>query len=504
MNSRQLRHTWSPVKWGMIIASALFCISPLIATGLHAVPVPFPELISVTVVGGILSITALATRQFITPTVVATVILGTINANFPLPIDLANYSTAIIGSLFLAHLPLTALIVLGLYRDWHHQVGQIPVLLLGFAIVSGLGTAFGPRPEIIPGLFFMLFVMTLAIWVWTLQSSIRNGIISTRELLYVFVIAIGGHSVFAIVQLLNQSSFGLTRLGEGVGQSAVIHIANIASVSIGPYVSGLSGMSFQLSVLALMAFPICLGLGIKERHQQRIYYGFAMVLAVLIRVSASDAARGALLIVVPAFLSLLWWKRSEIPRSHIQQALVVLFFVSVISLIPSTVSGSPGEVISQAGGTASDTTSNGTPSTTQQLSLPFFDLSNLGGRTLQYVVALDLWLRNPLFGIGGMNYAHLAIPYGVPMSHVGDHAYLIHNIGLAVLTESGIIGSFCYFGAIASALGRGLRNNQSFLQLSAAIGLFAVFGYAFWHPFVYSFIGQFSFWTVIIAIAESK
>jgi hypothetical protein len=95
--------------------------------------------------------------------------------------------------------------------------------------------------------------------------------------------------------------------------------------------------------------------------------------------------------------------------------------------------------------------SNAVESLLQDLSIPFFSLSNLGVRLEQYVAGLGLFVQHPLFGIGGANFIYYSTALGV------SERVLLHNIYIAVLAETGLVGFLLFVGFLVAMLWAGVR-----------------------------------------------
>jgi hypothetical protein len=106
--------------------------------------------------------------------------------------------------------------------------------------------------------------------------------------------------------------------------------------------------------------------------------------------------------------------------------------------------------------TATEETPNGT--IVDQLSIPLFDLSSLGERLQQYVAGVDLVLRYPLFGVGGGNFRFVAAAYGLPNKEGIPIPEPLHNVYIMLLAETGLPGFLLYMGAVGLVFGAGLRS----------------------------------------------
>lgn len=156
--------------------------------------------------------------------------------------------------------------------------------------------------------------------------------------------------------------------------------------------------------------------------------------------------------------------------------------------------------------TETTTTANGSQgppsaeSLVNDMSVPFFSLKTLGVRIRQYAAGMDLFAKNPIFGIGGGNFRYHAEAYGL------SKPFRMHSLYVALLTETGIIGFALYLGAVLVALFSGgkllfSQKADRVLIIAVCCSLVGVLGAAAWGPFLDKVPRVFPFWAVLAALA---
>jgi hypothetical protein len=150
-----------------------------------------------------------------------------------------------------------------------------------------------------------------------------------------------------------------------------------------------------------------------------------------------------------------------------------------------------------ASDTAGNTSSTGEYLTSvEDLSVPLFDLSNLGIRIQQYVVAVDIAVQFPFFGLGGANFYYIS-------NRVGFHTnYFMHSMYFQVLVETGFPGLLLYLGAITGGLYLGMKTLQSrgvnpILTLGAVAGVVGAAAHLSLNPQMTRLAAFMPFWAVL-------
>ncbi|MCO8246710.1 MULTISPECIES: O-antigen ligase family protein [unclassified Haladaptatus] len=535
------------------------------------IPLPLPLLVGVGIVGMVFAAVVVTRDAWLLGGFISLIVLATFNADIPFLPAANKYPTAIVGRFLLVHFPLIFLCLLAVAAGWYHDSPGVPVYLLGgFVVATVLSAIFGVRAKFIPTGFFVLYAVEIVAVVWLVEMAIRKDILTIKQLVTIFIFIVIGQAFVGVAQLLHQGSFGLSYLGEGGAYKRVwMSLPLVGSFSIGPYVAGFTGMSFTLSIFCATAIPIVASLAMREDGARRNLLLLSLVLLVsVIRFSAADSVRGALILSSLSYGALLFYLRSKdvltisLPKRTKTKGACLVLLLLLIVLIPSHVTGnsfstpmssnsSPIEIAShstthnlasgESVGVTSQKTSKGSKSasaemktalkigkvssyernamseggktapvkpeesvttannTTKKVSIPFFSTANLGTRFQQYGVAFDVFADHPIFGIGGINFVHIAEDYGLPVPNGYSHPRLIHNTYFALLTETGLVGFSLYMGALICIGYYGWKllnmNSTDPLLISGVLaGLVGIAAFGFWNPQIYNMKITFIFW----------
>lgn len=399
-------------------------------------------------------------------------------------------------------------------RDALTDATLAEILLAGFVGWSVLAALFGATARTDVALYYSVFIAQTLVILATVRYVVYRGVVRFRTVVEVFAGAVVAQSVFAIGQFLNGGTFGLSTLGEsGTQVLTTFALGPFGMVAVGEYISGFTSGQFILASLIVLAVPILFALGIETTGWWRgLSLAAAVVTIAVLRATAGDAARGGLLVAGALFaLAVAYRYRGLLAgpvsaradggvvahtrRSVRSMALtgVVAALSLAIALYPSADSGTSSVVTDIAEGersgataanasmstttttaantsaataTPSTTTANATSAATdggapgrmeavqsllQDLSVPYFSLTNLGVRLQQYLAGIDLFVQYPLFGIGGMNFHYYATEYGLPQPMP------LHNMYIAILAETGAPGLVLYGGMLLAVLYAGVQ-----------------------------------------------
>lgn len=503
----------------LLVGGLAFC-SPIIAwiIGKIGVGLPRPLMFAVIGVGGLYVALIVLIGEIELGSMVAFLVTATFVANVPLTASAPAYPGSLGPQLFLFEMPLLVLFALQLLRGEYSRESftWIEYVFGAFVLWTVLSALLGDVSHRDTALFFALYLFVILLAFSVTRRSVRRGLLDLRGVLWVFLIAIYGHVLFALAQFINQEPFGLTVLGE-IDRSysyTAVDLGFLGTHKIGVFLSGFTGGNSPLSVLLILSIPIALVLWKERPVGQRVIGYLSVVLMVgVLRATAKDAARGALLIAIVLF-SLIWlwvhyerksdadWIQTLIHQGKWYGTTVALSLVAL--MYPSTTTGRSGK-LNLGGGDGDNSSTNesinnsttpsanngsssgssigggGDPAT---ISIPYFDLGSLGIRLQQYVAAFFIAADHPLFGVGGANYPYIAKQYGLPAKLRG-HWFPMHNMYLATLAETGIPGFLLFMATLAMIFREGIRRvlaDRSGDLLAA--GLFAgMLGYAavmFW------------------------
>lgn len=504
-----------PLAVGLLGGLMLLVPAFAVLVDAFSLPVPLPLLVGVALVGTAYGVAIVVLRRVVVGSVVALIVLTTFKANVPVLDAASRFPKDVVGSVLLVHVPLVLLAGIAIREGWVRHTYSLPTYLFGgFVLSTTIPVLLQRSPSLLGAASFTLFALFGLVAYIVGVYVVAEGVMSFRTLLQTILVTVGAHAAFAVVQLLNQDPFGFTRLGEGgMRRRVTIATPGIGEASIGPFVSSFTGMSFVLAYL--ITLTVCVGVvfAARRRGRSRFVLGAGvLVMVAVLRASASDAARGAILVAFVTFgLALTYAFRARIPvvgtrvihreTRPLKSTALSMAFVGLTLLLvgyPSSGSGSP---VGSSGGTGGGgAVSSG--SSVQTVSVPLFNVSNLGVRLQQYLIAIDLFSQFPLFGIGGMNYVVVAGEYGMTAPWNQNFPNAIHSVYFTLLAETGAVGTVLYLAAILAVLYAGLqllRWECSDTALVAAVlaGMVGVLAYsAFGVLHLYAAAGFFSFWVV--------
>ena len=513
----------------ILLVVGLVAVVPAVAVTLGGtVAGKLPVMLAVlAAVGGVYLIVAYVLDSLRLGVYIAVFVLSTFAANIPLASDqYFRFAPGYLGpQIWLVQGPL-ALLVAWLAYDGaftRDSLTRTELLFGGFVFWSVLSAVFGggPRPD--TALFFSWLQFQALLVFMVVRRGVERDIVRLSSTVLAYAVAVAGHIAFSAAQLWTQNSIGVSYLGEGISWNAVTY--GLLSVDNIVIVSGLTGHGYVLVVLILLTFPGMLWLAnyVGGRLGMVGLVG-AVTAAIALRLTTSDAGRGAFLVLVTVLLAgfvLLLKSRTDndVPgfdnyhrsvgmRRALPYALTLALSVAVI-LFPSSKSGATSDTsldvdsktTPSGNETASTSTSApGTISSDGSLSVPLFDLTNLGVRFQQYVVGADIFRRNPIFGVGGGNYPYVAQAYRVPNKMNIPIPNTLHNIYLLLLAETGLPGFVLYFTTIAFVFWTGIQSvlggRQSHLHLSVLVGLVSYLAFGFFaHP-IDKLTALFPFWAL--------
>jgi O-antigen ligase len=505
-------------------------------------------LIGVGVTGVLYGTAALVTRRLLLGVYVATIVLSTFAANVPLGAE--SYLSLLPGSLgpqlWLLELPLVVLLAhhLRSRRFSWENLTSVELVLGGFVlwtVVSAL-LSVAPRPDV--ALYYSLLMIHVPVAFAVTHRGVIEEEIGFQSVVSVFLLTVIGHLPVALAQLINQQPLGLSPLGESVIW---------ANVNYPPFgfvnrviTSGLTGHGYVLVALLLIAIPVVTAyLMVTSGRRRVIAVGLAILMAAFLRISTSDAGRGAIMltIVITSIMYVLYSDygirtrsafRLDVLANHLTARwrthlsyVITTLSVTLLVLYPSSKAGtssrqgdssqgSPGGDGSPPTEATGDTVTREVPNIGEltgisDISLPLFNLANLGSRLQQYAVGIDLFLRNPILGVGGGNYPFLARWYGVPNKASIPIPQPLHNVYLGLLVETGIPGFLLYTTGLVLVLLAGwgaFREETGLNRVLAAgltIGFIGVMGFNFWTHSIDKITMIVPFWLLagaLVAVAD--
>jgi len=392
----------------------------------------------------------------------AAIILVTFKADFP--IIAGPFGTEL--RIMLADVIVVPLLVLLLTVSWSQvwEEAEIYELVIGTSLCfltfwSLAAALFGAGESTFAGYVFAA-VQFRFLLVFLLGYLIvkKIGVIIS---IYTIGIAIIGHLLFAIGQLLNQQAFGLTQLGEGTDRFIAQEAFGPLIIKAGLYAGGFTGSSRVLVGMVILFTPAALYISLAETERVYEFIFFALLGAIVLRGSKTDAGLGAYLLTL--FLcSLVVFQTTErdlrqlfyrITTANSATLFTLLLFyrrfrISEPSTSESEIESSPASEEAGSSPSAEQVTVNesnvagGVENGKSLPQIPFLDTSTLPVRFKQYTEAIKIGLTNPLFGLGGYNFRYASSPYGVP------RGMDVHNTFFAYLAATGVPGALSLLTAI--------------------------------------------------------
>lgn len=506
----------------VLLVGGLAFITPFLT-----LTVGIPALALVALTGVLYGVCAIVLRRVIVGLYVSLIVTMTFAANVPLASSsyLSSFAGHLGPELWLLQLPLAGIVcylTVTRLRGTHEPSPSRAEQVFGaFVVWAALSALLGAVVRVDAALYFVLFVAQGLIAFIVIRHAVQTDLIPFRTVVEIFALAVAAHAAIGIIQFFNRGILGVGALGE-------LATMPIVTISLGPfgefaaatYVSGFVEMSFLLAVLIVIAVPIALALALRATGWRR--WGFvaaAVVGTAVIRVTGSDAARGALLVAVGSFaigLGLLY-RRGQLAslvapahRGRIQTAfgsLCAIMIAGLAFIYPSKALGSTSNIVTLTATNSGDTTNAPAPDAAtvetaeailKGLQVPFFDISTLGVRFQQYVAGIDLFLKYPLFGIGGGNFRYHAMDYGL------DKPMPIHNVYIADLAQTGLPGFLFFIGTLALVALAGWRAIEQTENPTTRLLLVGVLaggvGYLAFQFFGYSMLSKIntmmSFWVL--------
>ncbi|WP_168191184.1 O-antigen ligase [Haloprofundus sp. MHR1] len=448
--------------------------------------VPYPALLAIVAVTVGYGALVVQRGTVVGGAVVALVITSTFALNVPLtspyvPLFDEWYLRNVTGffgpSLWAFQLPLLVLAAVGVKNGWYRRdrYKKSEFALGGVVVWAALSAVFGSPSHPMVAAFFTVYLLQVWLASVTVGRAIDDAYITAGDTVRLVVVAVTLHTAVAAAQFLNARSFGLSHLGGGAEPTtALLHVPGGLQVEMGLFVTGFTGMAYAYAALTVLVVPVVVALALtnEDRARKMGLTLLAVAMVFLNRATTSDAARGAMLVSLAAFAVLLLLANRQRVRETTHTMAEYVFFgviMSAITLAPSDVTrqnNAPEEQGSNGSGNATGSPdlgmSEGTSVTPDGSAPavqipdwlyenPLFSVNSLEIRLKQYLASLDIIVREPLFGIGGVNFRYIASEYGIspPMG--------VHNIYLMIATGIGIPGLVFYIVAVLLVLQRILR-----------------------------------------------
>jgi hypothetical protein len=509
----------------VLLSTLLLTVLLVAAVPIVAVLTGIPTLALVVVAGMLYAVVLVATDAIFEGMCGAIFVLCTVSANIPIleqptPVNMLQLNVILVD---LVAVPLALLFLywsdgISIPTDRHLDT-VVGYALVGVVMWSALSAIVSNGPSRFGAIVFLTTQLR-----YLLLFGIAIGIVrytGLRTALYSLLIAVGGNMAYAIAEVLNRGSFGLSYLGDAAGITMNWFYIGPMIFPASTYAGGFVGFSRALLLLIILFLPVAIERIVNGSTGQRLLVAiYLLASAFIVRISASDAGFGAFLLTVLVAVVVLSYIVSDTDFNSASETLsylygyivtlgggalgFLLFSEQGISLrtrgsgdgssgtadgsngdgSSGSADGSNGEGIS-GGGVAETPTRADAPSTAEQLaglldSLPLVDAANLSIRLQQYAAAIDIGIAYPLFGIGGRNFLFVAKSYGV------SRPIVIHNAYLGYLAAIGIPGALLFIGGLLAvflvAVAETVRTNNDdrLLWGMLACGLLGFYAFSFW------------------------
>ncbi|WP_188979974.1 O-antigen ligase family protein [Halocalculus aciditolerans] len=509
------------VRLTLALTIGIFIIVPTLTVALRfVIPQPLASLTSLGLVVGSYSLGAIYRQHTRQGIVAALLVFITISANVPLGTEEAILFS--IGpQILLAQVPM----VMAVFALWHKfervSVSTV-VFLLGISVWPIISAPVIPGPRPTMAVYYGIYLAQAAVTYYIFHQSIISKIITIEEFIQSTLVVVFGHIIFSIMQLINSQPIGLSYLGESTrGTIATITQFGV-TVQIGPYISGLAGGG-ALTVLLVSTLPAAIILGVVKTDLRWMLVAIAST--AIIRMTAWDSAKGGALIGLTVTLLIIIHYGYYKKREYIQGAFVtVILSVGVLLLSArrtiskrsaatqnkneNPTNSTVGQKQPETHGTSAGSTPEwqrkflqGEWSNKINANIPIFDTSNLSPRIHQYISGIDLALQYPVTGIGGANYYYIS-------SQVDGKERVMHNITIAILAETGIIGLLLWGGLFLTSIKQGLNTiiqtsdtTKSYTLLAIIAGLISTLAQLQFSPHLISHTALFPLMAMLGALA---
>jgi hypothetical protein len=293
---------------------------------------------------------------------------------------------------------------------------------------------------------------------------------------YAFVIAVGGNLLVSLAQIANGGMLGFPFLGEPPDRYLGSFTFLGTEIATGFYAGGFVGHGRELAMVLFMFIPLVVAVAARHSWPHVLLAGVAVAASVFsIRVADTDAGWATLILLGVVF------------GTYLLAALVVR-----VKRRYSTVATIPVLGVAFAVGVflvrlvwAAFRLSDG---------VPLLRTSSLGVRIEEYITAVQVAVKYPLFGIGGNNFYLLSDRYGLP-ADIG-----VHNTFLTHLAATGFIGLFFYALAVLAVLYLAARlairanGTERLLWVAMLCAMLAFHAYSSWMAAYHWTVGNSAFW----------
>jgi hypothetical protein len=375
----------------------------------------------------------------------------------------------------------------------------VPLLavLLYEAVDDGLSVRFNGRSLAAVGLFaFVCWAFVAALVANGVSSAaalmyaieqLRNLLVfavgalvvrrvDIRCVLYPFLIAVAGNLLVSLAQIVNGGMLGFPFLGEPPDRYLGAFALGSFDIATGFYAGGFVGHGRELVMVLLLALPLAVVVAVRRAWLSPFVVGAIVASVLSIRVADTDAGWATLALLGVGFgVCLTVWllfalkRRFSTPVTAAAGVVAVAVWSAVASVLWALVQSSDGGSL-------------------------IFRTGTLAVRIVEYITAIQVAVKYPLFGIGGKNFYLLSERYGLP-ADLG-----VHNTVLSNLAATGFVGGGFYLLAILAVAFVAVRlavstNGTERLLWVAMLGSMTAFhAYSSWMAAYHWTVGNAAFW----------
>lgn len=302
-------------------------------------------------------------------------------------------------------------------------VCRLSALFAGLAVFVGIVTFIGEYS--LTGAWFGINQIRYPLIVFASVAIVYR--FTFRYLVALLMTTFSIHITYAVLESLRGRSFGLGYFGD-MAHAPGIRLGTTdlfgLTFTTGLFPGGFIGPSRALLAVLCLLFPVALYWVVYRRTQFLPAYMMVIGMPLIVLISRSDTGTGVILLsVVGVILTVILYDNGFRMLSVNRALMLSSVAIACFSLLIWTV-----------------------------LTSSVFNNSHV--RVAQYRVAWEIFMSNPLTGIGGLNFAS-AVEMIRPESEAAS-AVGVHNTFLAYLSELGIVGFLLYSGITVIVYTKGL------------------------------------------------
>lgn len=300
--------------------------------------------------------------------------------------------------------------------------------------------------------------------------------VDVRCVLYPFLIAVAGNLLVSLGQIANGGMLGFPFLGEPPDRYLRSFALGSFDIATGFYAGGFVGHGRELAMVLLLALPLAVVVAVR-RAWLSPFVVVAIAASVLsIRVADTDAGWATLILLGLGFGACLTvWLLFAAKRRYSTAVTTVAGVVAVA--VWGIIARVLWFVLQSGDGNT-----------------PIFRTDTLAVRIEEYITAIQVAVKYPLFGVGGKNFYLLSDQYGLP-ADIG-----VHNTILSNLAATGFVGAGFYLLAVLAVTFVALRlavatnDIERLLWVAMLASMAAFHAYSSWMAAYHWTVGNAAFW----------